>query len=128
MSFFDAIRSVLSQYVGFSGRALRSEYWYWVLFTVLVSIGTSILDYALFPFSNVSPLNSITNLVLLLPGLAVSARRLHDIGRSGWWLLLALVPLVGWIILLVWTATRGDATANRFGPPPQPASGSPAIA
>ena len=128
MNFFDAIRSVFSQYVGFSGRALRSEYWYWVLFTVLLSIVTSIIDVALFPFEDVSPLSSITNLALLLPGLAVSARRLHDVGRSGWWLLLAVVPVIGWIILLIWTVTKGDAAPNRFGPPPQPTAGSPAVA
>ncbi|HYF85594.1 DUF805 domain-containing protein [Azospirillum sp.] len=128
MNFFDAVRSVLSQYVGFSGRALRSEYWFWVLFTVLLSIVTSIIDVALFPFDDVSPLSSITNLALLLPGLAVSARRLHDVGRSGWWLLLAIVPVIGWIILLIWTVTKGDAAANRFGPPPQPTAGSPAVA
>lgn len=128
MNFFDAIKSVFSQYVGFSGRALRSEYWYWVLFTVLISIVTGIIDVALFPFEDASPLSSITNLALLLPGLAVSARRLHDVGRSGWWLLLAMVPVIGWIVLLVWTATKGDAAENRFGPPPQPTAGSPAIA
>ncbi len=128
MNFFDAVRSVLSQYVGFSGRALRSEYWYWVLFTVLLSIVTSIIDVALFPFEDSSPLNSITNLALLLPGLAVSVRRLHDVGRSGWWVLLALVPLIGWIVLVIWAATKGDAAANRFGPPPQPTAGSPAVA
>ncbi|KAA0597179.1 uncharacterized membrane protein YhaH (DUF805 family) [Azospirillum lipoferum] len=120
MGFVDAIKSVFSQYVGFSGRAMRSEYWYWVLFSVLVSIITSILDAILVGFDGASPLNSIVNLVLLLPGLAVSVRRLHDIGRSGWWLLLGVVPLIGWLVLIIWAATKGDATENRFGPPPLP--------
>jgi uncharacterized membrane protein YhaH (DUF805 family) len=71
---------------------------------------------------------SIVSLVLLLPGLAVSVRRLHDIGRSGWWLLLGVVLLISWIVLIVWTATRGDATENRFGPPPLPPTTSPATA
>lgn len=128
MNFFDAIRSVLSQYVGFSGRSLRSEYWYWMLFTVLIGIVTGIIDIALFPFEDASPLSSIAELALLLPSLAVSVRRLHDVGRSGWWLLLAVVPVIGWIVLLVWTVTKGDAAENRFGPPPQPAAGSPAVA
>lgn len=128
MGFVDAVKSVFSQYVGFSGRAMRSEYWYWVLFSVLVSIVASVVDVILFGIDGTSPLNSIVSLVLLLPGLAVSVRRLHDIGRSGWWLLLSVIPLIGWIVLIVWTATRGDATENRFGPPPLPAAGSPAMA
>ncbi|PWC37392.1 DUF805 domain-containing protein [Azospirillum sp. TSO35-2] len=128
MGFVDAVKSVFSQYVGLSGRAARSEYWYWVLFTVLVSIATVILDLALFPDNDVSPLNSIANLVFLLPGWAVSVRRLHDLDRSGWWLLIVLVPLIGWIVLFVWAATKGDATENRFGPPPLAAAGSTAAA
>ena len=128
MGFSDAVRSVLSQYVGFSGRAPRSEYWYWVLFTILISIVAGILDAVLFSDSGISPLDSIVTLILLLPGLAVSVRRLHDIGRSGWWVLISLVPVIGWILLIVWAATKGEPTENRFGQPPLATTGSPMVA
>lgn len=128
MGFVDAVKSVTSQYVGFSGRAMRSEYWYWMLFTTLVGIAVAILDLVLFPDNEATPLSSIVQLVFLLPTWAVGVRRLHDIGRSGWWQLLFLVPVIGWIVLFIWSVTRGDATENRFGPPPLPSAGSPATA
>ena len=71
-----------------------------------------------FPGAAVSPLNSLANLALLLPNLAVGARRLHDTDRSGWFLLLVFIPLIGIIILIVWWCQRGTAGPNRFGPDP----------
>jgi len=119
MNFIQAIKSGFSNYVNFSGRAIRSEYWYWVLFTVLGMIVTEIIDYAIG-----TPVTYwIFGLAVLLPGIAVGVRRLHDLDRSGWWLLLSFIPLIGAIVLIVWFCTKGTDGANRFGPDPLGASG-----
>ena len=124
MNFQQAIRDVLSNYATFTGRARRSEYWWWVLFMVLGSLVFGILDGALFGRSMMGhmngngPLSSVFTLLMLLPGIAVGVRRLHDTDRSGWWLLLALVPLIGTIVLIWWFCTRGTAGPNRFGADP----------
>ena len=115
MTFGEAISSGFQNYVNFTGRAARSEFWYWVLFNLIVGIVTGVIDYIAFPGAAVSPLNSLANLALLLPNLAVAARRLHDTDRSGWFLLLAFIPLIGIIILIVWWCQRGTAGPNRFG-------------
>jgi uncharacterized membrane protein YhaH (DUF805 family) len=117
MGFGEAIRSGFSNYVGFSGRAPRSEYWYWTLFVILVSIVASILDVAIFPFHQLSPLSTIASIVLLLPGIAVGARRLHDMDHTGWWLLIMLTG-IGAFVLLIWFCFRGTEGPNRFGPDP----------
>ena len=117
MNFQDAIRSGFRNYVTFSGRASRSEYWYWVLFALLVAIAGSIIDHTIFPFASTGPIEGLTSLVLFLSGLAVSMRRLHDIDRTGWWWLIAFT-VIGIILLLVWACTRGTAGANRYGPDP----------
>lgn len=113
MTFGDAVRSVLTQYTGFSGRARRSEYWYFLLFSFLVSTVASMIDAALHSVV----LGLLVTLGLILPSLAVGVRRLHDIGRSGWWLLIALIPLVGAIVLIVFACTDSQPGPNRFGPP-----------
>lgn len=118
MTFFGAVATVLQKYVVFSGRAQRAEYWYWTLFAVIVSICTSILDAVMFPAHEWSPLNTVFSIATLLPALAVGVRRLHDVDRSAWWLLLWFVPVVGWIVLLVWATKRGSSGDNRFGPDP----------
>ena len=117
MNFQDAIRSGIRNYVTFSGRASRSEFWYWALFALLVSIASSIIDHKIFPFASTGPIEGLTSLVLFLPGLAVSIRRLHDIDRSGWWWLIAFT-VIGIVLLIVWACTRGTAGANRYGPDP----------
>ena len=117
MGFGEAIQSGFRNYVGFSGRAPRSEYWYWTLFVILMSIVASVLDVAIFPFHQVSPLNTIVSLILLLPGIAVSARRLHDMDHTGWWLLIVLTG-IGGLILLIWFCFKGTEGPNRFGPDP----------
>lgn len=117
MNFQEAITSGFRHYVNFSGRAPRSAYWYWVLFVVLVSIGLGILDRAVFPYSEISPLSTIWSLAVFLPGLAVAIRRLHDLDRSGWWTLLVLTG-IGAILLIIWFCMRGTAGKNRFGPDP----------
>ncbi|MFI5929980.1 DUF805 domain-containing protein [Micromonospora sp. NPDC051543] len=123
MSFGAAVKSVLSQYVGFTGRARRSEYWWFVLFTVLVSIVASVLDNALgltfVDGSSSGFIGLIASLALLLPSLAVAVRRLHDTDKTGWWLLIGLVPIVGAIVLIVFLVQDGTPGANRFGPSPK---------
>jgi uncharacterized membrane protein YhaH (DUF805 family) len=124
MSFTQAIRSVLSQYVGFTGRARRSEFWWWFLFTVLVGIVVSILDQILGTtvgegFNQTGVFGTIASLALILPNLAVSVRRLHDTGRSGWWILIGLVPIVGFIVLLVFYVQDSKPGPNQHGPNPK---------
>ncbi|HSF97584.1 MAG TPA: DUF805 domain-containing protein, partial [Ornithinibacter sp.] len=103
MSFTTAVRTVLSEYATFSGRARRSEYWWWYLFFVLVLAATTVIDGATgaepVPGSTAGWVTTLVALALMLPHLAVGARRLHDIGRSGWWLLIVLVPVVGVVAL-----------------------------
>jgi uncharacterized membrane protein YhaH (DUF805 family) len=81
-------------------------------------MAASIIDVAAFPAVGPSPINSLVNLALFLPSLAVSVRRLHDLDRSGWWILLVFVILIGWIVLIVWNCTKGTPGPNRFGPDP----------
>ena len=116
MGFTEAISAGFRNYVNFSGRATRSEFWYWVLFAVLASIAAGLIDIALFGLEGSSAIESLVGLALFLPGLAVSVRRLHDLDRSGWWVLLGLIPLVGVIILIIWNCQRGTIGPNRFGP------------
>ncbi len=120
MDFTTAVRTCLSKYADFSGRARRSEYWYFVLFNLVVGIVASILDNILGTDMDTGSgvIGGLASLALLLPGLAVGVRRLHDISRSGWWILVGLIPLVGWIILIVWFVqdSHGD---NEHGPSPK---------
>ena len=115
MTFSEAISSGFRNYVGFSGRAARS--WYWILFTVLVEIVTSIIDVGILS-SAVMPLSSIWSLATFLPSLAMGARRLHDTDRSGWWWLIVFIPLIGIIVLIVFWCFEGTRGPNRFGPDP----------
>jgi uncharacterized membrane protein YhaH (DUF805 family) len=117
MTFGTAVRSVLTQYVTFSGRARRSEYWWFVLFNSLIGLAATLIDDAL----NTGVFSLVVGLGLLLPGLAVGVRRLHDSGHSAWWLLIALVPLAGAIVLLVFLCTDSEPGPNRFGPSPKEA-------
>ncbi len=120
MSFAESIRSCLSQYVGFSGRARRSEYWWFVLFNLLVSVVAGILD-AIFGTDfgrGAGVIGAIASLALVLPSLAVAVRRLHDISRSGWWILIGLIPIIGWIILIVFYV-QDSHPDNDYGPNPK---------
>ena len=117
MSFSDAIKTVFSQYATFSGRARRSEYWWFYLFAVIAYIIAAGLD--MIVFGGRGAFEVILWLAIILPVLAVSVRRLHDTGRSGWWLLLSFIPLVGTIILIVWYCGEGTSGPNRFGEDPR---------
>ena len=119
MGFTAAVSHVLSNYAGFSGRARRSEYWWFSLFGFLVGLVAAVLDGAL----SLGFLYPLAVLALLLPSLAVGVRRLHDTGRSGWWMLLGLVPLVGAIVLLVFFVQDSDAGTNAHGPSPKELQG-----
>ena len=116
-SFGTAISRFWNRYATFSGRASRSEYWWAALFNILVALVLSVIDSVLFGLGENDPevLSSIYGLATLIPNLAVSIRRLHDIGRTGWWVLLWLVPVVGWIVLLIFHVTSTQPTYNRFG-------------
>ena len=102
MDFVQAIKSCLGQYATFTGRASRSEFWWFFLFQVLVMAATGMLG---------DVINGIASLALLLPALAVGARRLHDIGRTGWWQLLMLTG-IGFLVLLYWWVQPSDGSAN----------------
>ncbi len=119
MNFGDAIASGFRNYVTFSGRAVRSEYWYWVLFSLILGAVTGILDKAVFPDveTDAGPLNMIASLIIFLPSLAIGVRRLHDIDRTGWWTLI-IFTIVGIFLLIYWACLRGTAGPNRFGPDP----------
>jgi uncharacterized membrane protein YhaH (DUF805 family) len=105
MTFVDAIKTCFSKYAEFDGRASRSEFWWWALFVFLASSAASI----------VSPmLSGLFSLGVLLPYIAVAARRLHDTDRSGWLQLVAFIPLIGWILLIYWCVQEGK-DPNRFG-------------
>lgn len=120
MTFPEAISTCFNKYVTFSGRATRSEYWWFALFNILVSVALNVVVQAIGPESvALSLVAAVVSLGLFLPGLAVSVRRLHDIDKSGWWLLVGLIPLIGFILLLIWFCTKGSVGENRFGFPPQ---------
>jgi uncharacterized membrane protein YhaH (DUF805 family) len=116
MGFTEAIKSGFGNYTNFSGRARRSAYWYWLLFALLMSIAANIIDAVV---GTAPVLSLLVALGLLLPGLAVSVRRLHDTGRSGWWILIGLVPLIGFIVLIVFYVQDSEPTENQYGPPPK---------
>jgi uncharacterized membrane protein YhaH (DUF805 family) len=130
MSFTDAIKSVFRQYATFSGRARRSEFWYWVLFSALVGIVLSAFAGAtggiqvdpatgMPTYGATGLLANLVSLALFLPSLAVTVRRLHDTDRSGFWWFIGFVPLVGAVILIVFTALAGTVGPNRFGADPK---------
>jgi uncharacterized membrane protein YhaH (DUF805 family) len=104
MTFIESLRTCFSKYVDFDGRASRSEFWWWTLFTFLVSLATGIVS---------DLLSGLFSLAVLLPSLAVGARRLHDTDRSAWFLLLWLIPVIGWLILLFW-AIQDSKEPNRY--------------
>lgn len=113
MSFGQAIWSCFSNYVTFSGQATRSEYWYWCLFVIIGGICALIVDSLTIGGMVTQPINFIFTLVTFLPGLAVSVRRLHDVNKSGWWLLIMFTG-IGALLLLYWMLLPSREKKNNF--------------
>lgn len=116
MTFTDSIKTCFNKYATFSGRASRSEYWWFYLFFILLYAATAILSILvseIFSFGMILVL-----LGLLLPSLAAGIRRLHDVDKSGWWMLISIVPLIG-LILIYFLAAEGTSGDNQFGPAPE---------
>jgi uncharacterized membrane protein YhaH (DUF805 family) len=118
MNMIEATKACFSKYVTFSGRARRAEYWWFILATILVSLVLGFIDGLLGLGGEFGLLSSIWSLAVFLPSLAVGVRRLHDTDRSGWWMLISFLPLIGLIVLIVFFAQKGTDGANRFGPDP----------
>ena len=114
---------VLKQYAVFAGRSRRKEYWMFVLFNFLAIVGLTIVEAVLRRITGMNPdgtvLANLYTLAVLLPSIGVAIRRLHDTNRSGWWLLIGLVPVIGFIVLIVFFATDSQPGQNRFGPNPK---------
>ena len=107
---------VLKKYAVFTGRARRKEYWMFVLFSVIVTIVLSLVEGIV---GGPGVLSGLYALAVLIPSIAVGVRRLHDTGRSGWWILIGLVPLVGIIVLIVFFVADSQPGTNQYGPNPK---------
>ena len=127
MTFFQSISTCFSKYATFSGRAARSEYWWFALFVTLVNFFANRFDTVTnqtFQLSlgradlNVGATGSLISLAVVLPMISVMVRRFHDIDKSGWWYWIVLIPLIGWIIFIVFMATEGTQGPNTYGNPP----------
>ena len=131
MGFIDSIKSGFIRYVDFTTRSSPSEYWWWILFAWLTAIILIVVNSILFgptiEQSNSGEiiqsydggiLGSIFVLVVLIPTISITCRRLHDIEKSGWWQLIGIIPLVGWLIMLIWLIRPGYFGENMFGANP----------
>ena len=120
INFFDSIKICFKKYFVVEGRASRSEYWYWVLFVIILDLFVDYLDATIagVPWLEYEklygPLGIVLTVITFLPGLAVSVRRLHDVNKSGWWLLISFT-VIGLIPLLIWTISKGSSGKNQFG-------------
>jgi len=112
MNFGQAISTCMGKYVTFSGRASRSEFWWFYLFTIILSWGATLVDAAMFGVGT-GILSGLVSLAIALPSLAAGSRRLHDVGKSGWWQLLILT-VIGIILLIVWWASDTKPAGDRF--------------
>jgi uncharacterized membrane protein YhaH (DUF805 family) len=124
MGFYQAVRSAYSQYFRFSGRASRPEWWFWFLFLTVAMIFLAIAPMLLFIVRAPPPLSDVLMYTFLAfwavsaaPHYALIFRRLHDVDRSGWWLLILLLPIVGLVLILYWLSQPGSAGTNKYGPP-----------
>ena len=118
MNFQTSIKTCFNKFAVFSGRASRSEFWFFVLFGFLGGIIAIIIDVMIlgYPYEENWPINLIFSVAIIIPSIAVAARRLHDINKSGWWQLL-WITIIGGILLIIWHATEGENKKNKFGPP-----------
>lgn len=116
---------VLKNYATFSGRARRKEYWMFFLFNVLISLGLGVLDVVAGTYSveyETGFFSGLYSLLVLIPSIAVGVRRLHDTNRSGWWIVISLIPIIGVLVLFVFTCLDSQPGTNRFGANPKEAS------
>jgi uncharacterized membrane protein YhaH (DUF805 family) len=118
MNFSEAIKSAFSNYFNFADRSSRSAFWYWVLFTFLVGVGLTLVDAMIFGLDSYTPLSGLFGLATFIPGIAVAVRRLHDMGRTGWWMLLLFLPLIGIIVLIIWWCQPSEPGPNQYGSAP----------
>jgi len=107
--------AVLRKYATFDGRARRMEYWMFVLFNMLIGFAITLVDV----FARLGFLGVLYSLAMIIPTLAVTVRRLHDTGRSGWWVFINLIPVVGAIVLFIFMVIEGDPHDNEYGPDPE---------
>ena len=122
MDTFNFYKDALTNYVHFEGRASRKQYWYFVLWNAIIFTGISIILNIILQ-GNGMYVSWIYNLAILLPSLAIAIRRLHDIGKSGWWLCILLIPIVGAIVILIFLITPGEPGTNAHGTNPNEVSG-----
>jgi len=111
----------LKKYAEFNGRASRQEYWFFILFNILISAFLATIDFFSGTFNietGVGLLSGIYSLAVLIPGIAVTVRRLHDTDRSGWWLLIPLIPVIGGIVLFIFMVQDSTSGDNQYGPNP----------
>jgi len=122
MKFQDAVTTCFRRYADFTGRAARPEYWWFFLFVFLCSVVLTTIDSRVLGTSNVlwhfGLMNGLFTLAIIVPMIAVGVRRLHDIGRPGWWIAIGLIPLVGGLVLIYWFVQRGSRGPNEYGPAP----------
>ncbi|MDE6264257.1 MAG: DUF805 domain-containing protein [Paramuribaculum sp.] len=117
LTFQDAVKRVFNKYAEFNGRASRAEFWWFILFTFIVSAVLGILS-AITGWGVFNYINGLFELAVIIPTLAVSWRRLHDIGKAGGWWFINFIPLVGSVIFIIWCAQPSEPRANRFGDVP----------
>lgn len=116
MDFGQAISAGVIKYVNFRDRACRSEFWYWALFTNILSIVAFVIDLMLKTQLPIAVW--LVMLPIYIPTLAIGVRRLHDVDRTGWWILISFIPLIGVLVLFIWWVTKGTDGPNQFGPDP----------
>ena len=123
VDFPEAVKLGFQRYIDFSGRSSRAEYWWFTLFIVLVDVIVTAVDTVVLgtDLRDIGLLSTVWQLATLIPSLAIGVRRLHDIDKSGWWILLWFVLVIGWIVLIVWAIKRSDKGPNKYGPSPRQA-------
>jgi uncharacterized membrane protein YhaH (DUF805 family) len=126
MGFIDSVKSVMmNNFANFEGRSSRSEYWWFFLFTFIINIAISIVDMAVSIALGHETADTvwcglilIYYLIFFIPSLSVGVRRMHDLGKSGWWILITAIPCIGIILYIVWVASEGEPHDNAYGPVP----------
>jgi uncharacterized membrane protein YhaH (DUF805 family) len=117
-TFLGALKDGFARYVDFKTRSTRAQFWWWFLWSFIFGVVATLLDFSI-GAGDTGPVNILVSLATFLPSLAVGIRRLHDIGRTGWWVLLMFIPVLGWIVLLVFYCTKTQEQPNQWGPIPQ---------